>query len=255
MSGHSKWSKIKHQKGVNDAKKGALFTKLARDITIAATTGGGDIDMNFALRLAVEKAKQANMPKDNIQRAIKKGTGESKANALERISYEAYGAGGVAILIDCTTDNKNRTVSEVKKIVETHGGKFANVGSVAWQFEEKGLIVVEAKKIKKAEKFGKEDTYIEVDKEELLLELMGLEGVEDIVDFDDEIEIFCKRENLKNLEQQIVKLGIKIKSFELIKMPKDPINVSNEIYEKVNKLVEDLEEHSDVNTVWTNMKL
>ncbi len=256
MSGHSKWSKIKHQKGVKDAKRGMLFTKLARDITIAASQGGGDPDMNFVLRLAIEKAKQANMPKDNIKRAIQKGTGEDKSEVLESITYEAYGPNGVAVLIDCVTDNKNRTVSEVKKIVETHGGKMANIGSVSWKFEEKGLIIINPQKLKKSEKFGKEDEYIDMPVDEVLLEIMEIDGVEDINQSDDKtIEIFCGKIDLKKVEQAVRNLGFKIESFELIKFAKEQIKVPQEVVLKIEKLVSDLENHDDVNAVWTDIKL
>ncbi|MBD3280891.1 YebC/PmpR family DNA-binding transcriptional regulator [Candidatus Dojkabacteria bacterium] len=255
MSGHSKWSTIKHKKGAKDAQRGALFTKLAKNITIAANEGGGDPDMNFSLRLAVDKAKQANMPKDNIERAIKKGTGELEGDQLSRISYEAYGTDGAAIMIDCTTDNTNRTVSEVKKILESHGGKMADPGSVAWQFEEKGLLVVRPEVLKEAEKFGKEPEYIEVDTEDLILELMEMEGVLDVSNEDGVIEVLCSRDSLQSLDSSIKDKNYKVESSELVKIAKDSLDMAQASRDKVENMIEALEEHDDVDSVWTNVEL
>ena len=255
MSGHSKWATIKHKKGVKDAKRGALFTKLAKNITMAAAEGGGDINMNFTLRLAVDKAKQANMPKDNIDRAVKKGTGELEGEQLTRISYEAYGAEGIGLIIDCTTDNTNRTVSEIKRILETSGGKIADPGSVAWQFGEKGLIVVSPKVLIESEKFGKEDEYKEADPEEVVLDLMELEGVQDVISENGVIEVVCDREALQALHKAINEKKYKVESSELIKLAKDMIATSDNIKEKVRKMIEELEEHDDVDSVWANVEM
>ncbi|RLB39274.1 MAG: YebC/PmpR family DNA-binding transcriptional regulator, partial [Deltaproteobacteria bacterium] len=147
MSGHSKWSSIKHKKGIADARRGKIFTKLIREITVAAKLGGGDPSGNPRLRAAIAAAKAENMPKENIERAIKKGTGELEGAAYEEASYEGYGPGGVAVLVDCLTDNRNRTVAEVKHLFERHGGSLGEPGCVAWLFEKKGLIVVEKDKV------------------------------------------------------------------------------------------------------------
>lgn len=252
MSGHSKWAKIKHQKGANDAKRGALFTKLGRNITIAASEGGGDPDMNFTLRLAIDKARQANMPKDNIERAIKKGTGEIESGRLEKVSYEAYGNDGIAMIVDCNTDNTNRTMPEVKKIIEGAGGKFADPGSVSWQFEEKGLVVVSPKKKVKSEKFGADDEYEDMDIDDLMLELMEIDGVEDIKRDGDILEVVTEKSNFMDVNNKIEAREVKIDSSELIKVAKDEINVSTEDQEKVLKLIDELEEHDDVDSVWVN---
>ncbi|MBN1331595.1 YebC/PmpR family DNA-binding transcriptional regulator [Candidatus Dojkabacteria bacterium] len=255
MSGHSKWSTIKHKKGVKDAQKGALFTKLAKNITIAAHEGGGDIEMNFALRLAIDKAKQANMPKDNIERAIKKGTGELEGEQLSRVSYEAYGSAGVAMIIDCTTDNTNRTVSEVKRTLEANGGKMADPGSVAWQFEEKGLIVISPQKAQESEKFGKEAEYIDVDPEEVILEVMEMDGVLDLQEVDGSVEIFCEKTSLQQLDNAIKEAKYKIEASELIKVAKDELDTPENVKEKTLRIVEELENLDDVDSVWTNVKM
>lgn len=253
MSGHSKWSTIKHKKGAKDAKRGALFTKLAKNIAIAAREGGGDPDMNFSLRLAIEKAKEANMPKDNVERAIKRGTGELGGEEIVRVSYEAYGPSGVAMIIDCTTDNTNRTVPEIKKIIESNGGKLADPGSVAWQFEEKGLVVCGAQRLIESEKFGQEPKYVELDPEEVVLDLMEVDGVEDVIREGDKIEVIGQKTDLQNIYNQISKMNLKIDSSELIKVPNDIIEVLDEVRTKVEGMVENLEDHDDVESVWANI--
>lgn len=254
MSGHSKWSTIKHQKGANDAKRGALFTRLSRDITMAASEGGGDPEMNFALRLGVEKAKAANMPKDNIERAIKKGTGELESESIVRITYEAYGPQGSALLVDCVTDNTNRTVSEVKRILEMAGAKFAQMGSVSWQFEEKGLTVVMPTRVVKSEKFGQAETYENMNKDELMLELMDIPGVEDVRDEGEVIELICIKTQLQQVYHAVQDKNIKVQSSELIKIAKDEILLTPENKAKLDALTDNLEEQDDVSAVWVNVK-
>jgi YebC/PmpR family DNA-binding regulatory protein len=262
MSGHSKWHKIKHKKGANDAKRGSLFTKLGKAITLAASEGGGDPDMNFALRLAMDKAKAANMPSDNIDRAIKKGTGEAGGEHIERISYEAYGPAGSAMIIDCTTDNKNRTISEARNIVEGSGGKFAEAGSVSWQFEEKGIIVIKPAKLKKAEKYGAEDTYEPAQKDEIMMEAMEIDGVEDITEEsmeneegvqEDIMEITTSKIDFAKADKAIRDSGIEVISSELVKIAKDKISLETSEKARVERLVESLEEHDDIDNVWTNV--
>jgi len=260
MSGHSKWSKIKRSKGVKDQKRGALFTKIAKNISLAAKEGGGDLDMNFSLRLAVDKAKIANMPSNNIERAIKKGTGEGgEGITIERISYEAIGFGGASLIIDCQTDNTNRTVADVKNIVESNGGTFASIGSVSWKFDEKGMIVVLPSKKEKSQKFGKEDTYVSVDIEDAQMEIMEIEGILDIKEGDDRdqddnevkvLELITKKNSFANIIKDLEKLNYKILSTDLAKLPKDILNLSKEDEEKNNKLVEEIEENDDVDSVW-----
>lgn len=263
MSGHSKWAKIKRAKGANDAKRGAIFTKLGKAITLAASEGGGDADMNFALRLAVDKAKEANMPGDNIERAIKKGTGALEGGKIERISYEAYGPATSALIIDCSTDNTNRTLAEVRGIVESAGGKFASVGSVSWQFDEKGSILVKPAKLKKAEKFGAEDTYVEHDKDEIMMELMEIEGVEDIIQSTEEdedgnvidvMEVITGMTSFAQVDKELKAKGIQVVNSELSKIAKETREFSDIDQDKINKLIDNLEESDDVDSVWTNVK-
>jgi YebC/PmpR family DNA-binding regulatory protein len=262
MSGHSKWAKIKRQKGVKDIKKGAIFTKIAKNITLAANEAGGDVDTNFALRLAVEKAKAANMPSDNIARAIKKGTGEGQKLSIQRISYEANFSGGVAFLIDTQTDNTNRTVSTVRSIVESSGGKMVPAGSVSWQFQERGLINVIPAKLKKAEKFGAADTYEAVPEDEVELAILDIEGVLDIEDGvsvdenDTEIKIFhvlTERTDFAKILKQIEELQYQVESAELVKIAKDKVNGTPELEQKVENLINNLEDSDDVDAVWSNL--
>lgn len=262
MSGHSKWAKIKRQKGVNDVKRGNLFTKLAKNITLAAKEGGGDIGMNFTLRLAVDKAKVANMPSDNIQRAIDKGTGKGSDGVVyHRVTYEALGPGGVAVLVDCQTDNTNRTVSEVRNMIETNGGKMASTGSISWQFTEKGLIIVGLTKVLPSKQFGKDNDYLTIDAEEAELELFEIEGIEDLDKVEwlvddkdvDAFELITIKEDFSKVLKSIEQLNYKILSAELVKVPNEKVEVSDEkTLDKISDFVQNLEEHDDVDSVWTN---
>ena len=261
MSGHSKWAKIKRAKGATDSARGALFTKLSQAITIAAEEGGGDPNFNFTLRLAVDKAKEANMPSGNVERAIKKGTGELKSEKIERITYEGYGPFSVALLIDTQTDNSNRTVSDVRNTIEMLGGKLGSAGSVGWQFEEKGLVVVLPARLKHAEKYGQGDSYEPVDSSAVELEILEIDGVEDIREEKvegedgnkiDVLEIFCAKGDLAKVREGIEKLNLKIENAEIIKMAKDKIKLEDGQKEKINNIVEKLEELDDVVSVWTN---
>lgn len=262
MSGHSKWAKIKHQKGVTDAKRGLIFTKLAKNITLAAKEGGGDPTMNFTLRLAVAKAKAVNMPAENIDRAIKKGIGGDDKTVVQRTSYEAM-LGNIGLIIDCQTDNVNRTVAEVKRVVENVGAKMVNPGSVSWNFEEKGLINVRCQKLIKSQKFGAEDSYENIKKDELELELMEIDGILDIEESDGEddegksykyLEVYTLKGSLKNISLEIEKRGYKVDSFEVIKVSKERIKITNDEKNKVENLIEVLEEIDDVNEIWTNIE-
>lgn len=260
MSGHSKWAKIKRQKGVNDAKRGNLFTKLAKNITLAAKEGGGDLTMNFTLRLAVDKAKAANMPLDNIKRAIDRGSGKANEDIVfQRLSYEAFGPGGTSVIIDCQTDNTNRTYSELRNLVESKGGKFASTGSVSWQFSERGLIVIELAKIIPSSHFGKDSTREEIEVEEATMEVMEIEGVEDLSDISLEdnigaLEVITLKEAFSSVLKKIESLGYKVISAELVKIPNEKVKIIEpEIEEKVAVLIDTLEEHDDVDAVWVNI--
>jgi len=263
MSGHSKWSKIKHKKGVTDAKKGMIFTKLAKAITLAAGEGGGDPQMNFTLRLAIERAKAENMPNENIVRAIKKGTGEIEGDQIQRISYEALGPASSMYIIDCATDNTNRTIAEIKRILENHSGKIVGSGSVAWQFEEKGLIIIRPAKLKKAEKYGVSDTYEPVKKEDAMMELMEVDGILDIAEStqaDEDgnmfivLEVFTTKKDFALVDRSVRNLHFQIISSELIKIAKNEKVLTGEEKNRVERLIEQLEEHDDVESVWTNIK-
>lgn len=263
MSGHSKWAKIKRQKGANDMKKGAIFTKLGRNISLAAKEGGGDPNMNFNLRIAIDKAKAVNMPSDNIERSIKKGIGGEEKGNYQKITYESMFLGTINLLIDCQTDNTNRTVAEIKKILDNAGAKLASIGSVSWQFEEKGLIVVKPAKLKKSEKFGKDDTYEDVDIDELVETLFEIDGVEDFSTTDYEsddgalfkvVEVVTDKNAFFNVLKEIERQEYKIISFELAKIANDQISLTEEELEKYDKLVENLEDHDDVDSVWSNVK-
>ena len=264
MSGHSKWSTIKRKKGALDAKRGKLYTKMSQAIAMAAQQGGGDSNTNFTLRLAIDKAKTANMPKDNIERAIKRGTGESDSGVrFEEIVYEGYGPEGVAVLVDTTTDNKNRTAAEVRHIFGSHGGAMGAEGSVAWQFEVKGSVTLKCKSRKKSEKFGKEDEEIPLDQEEMMLEVMDMDMVEDVheVQVDEMdgtacsgLEVHCAMANLSGLREALEDAGYMIESAEIIKVPNTVTDVEDSVKAKVQKLVDELEDYDDVQSVWVNIE-
>jgi len=240
MSGHSKWSTIKHKKAATDAKRGKLFTKLAKDIAIAAREGGGDIDMNPTLALAVDKAKAANMPKDNIERAIKRGTGEDKdAAALERIMYEGYAPSGVALMIETITDNRNRTVGELRSILNKAGGNLGEAGSVAWQFSQKSYFTLEA---------GDHDF-------DTVFELAADAGAEDIEDDDGYFAIIGPSNAFKVISDQLHSAGIKTEVAELRMMPNQEMEVEPQQAVKVLRVIEAIEDSDDVQRVDSNMTI
>lgn len=265
MSGHSKWSTIKRKKGLQDAKKGKIFTKLSQMITIAAQEGGGDASSNFALRLAVEKAKGMNMPKDNIDRAINKAIGkDSEKNRLEEITYEGSGQNGVAIIVDTATDNKNRTASEVRRIFESHGGSLGANGSVSWQFNEKGLVRLRCAKLVKSEKFGESDKEELIDKEDVVLSLFDLTGVEDVLEVKNEdsdladcaeVGAYCQKADLSSIRDEIAQKGYIIVAAEIIKIPQTLLKIDEDARENARKIVEELEDNDDVQNVWVNINL
>ena len=240
MSGHSKWAGIKHQKAINDARRGAVFTKMAREIAVAAKEGGGDPGSNFRLRLAISKARDANMPADNIDRAIKRGTGEGGATNYEELRYEGYGPGGVAILVDALTDNRNRTASEIRSIFTRHGSSIAEPGSVAWMFKRKGVIEVDP---------GARDA------DELGLEVIEL-GASDVRVEDGQLEVETEPEDFEKVREGIEKLGVKIASAEVTMSPNTTIPVGDDGEAgKLLRLMDALEDSDDVQQVYANFDI
>ena len=236
MAGHSKWAGIKHKKAIVDSRRGKLFTKLARAITVAAKEGGGDPETNARLGLAVQKAKDASMPKDNIERAIAKGTGEGgDADALEDVLYEGYGPGGVALLIEAVTDNRNRTGSEVRHMLKSNGGSLGEPGSVAYLFDKKGLIVVDG------ERYGEDDLMVAIDA-----------GAEDITADADVLEVLCDPSDLTAVRAALDEAGIEVETSEISQLPKVRVPLDEDAATKLMKLIDALEEQDDVDTVHAN---
>jgi YebC/PmpR family DNA-binding regulatory protein len=239
MSGHSKWKTIKHQKGVADARRGQLFTRLAREIAIAAREGGGNADTNFKLRLAVDKARSNSMPKDNIERAIKRGTGEDKDGAaFESMMYEAYGPHGAGILVQVVTDNRNRSVADLRRVMTRGNGTMAEAGAVSWQFSRKAYISVPA----------------EGNDPDRIFEIAVDAGADDVLPGEDDIEIFAPAENYHTVVQALEKAGIKLSESELRMEPNQKLELDTESTVQVMKLLEQLEELDDVQAVYTNLE-
>lgn len=237
MAGHSKWANIKHRKGLVDAKRGKIFTKLIREITVSARMGGGDPDGNPRLRQAIDKAKAASMPKDNMDRAIKKGTGEGDGQAYEDIAYEGYGPGGIAVLVSGTTDNKNRTVAEIRNIFSKHGGNMGEAGSVSWMFSRKGYIAV----LKTAMA------------EDALMELALEAGAEDIKTDDEMIyEIITPPTAFFDVKGALEAKKITIEESDIANLPQTYMPLDAETEAKAMKLIELLEDHDDISAVDTN---
>jgi len=236
MSGHSKWSSIKHKKGAADAKRGKIFTKLIKEITVAARMGGGDPDGNPRLRSAIAAAKAENMPKENIDRGIKKGTGELEGVSYEEANYEGYGPGGVAVLVDCLTDNKNRTVADIKHLFERHGGNLGEPGCVAWMFEQKGFMAFEKDKVDEEELF------------DLVLEA----GAEDVREEETEFEVIMEPSDLEVVKQAIDDAGLSYTLAEVTKIPKNTITVEGKKALQTLNLMQSLEDHDDVSHVYAN---
>jgi len=239
MSGHSKWSQIKRQKGANDAKRGQIFTKVGREIAIAAREGGGDPDANYRLRLAIDKARSVNMPAENIKRAIERAAGGSAAEQFEEIVYEGYGPGGVAILVEAATDNRNRTVADVRAIFSRAGGQLAGAGSVAWQFEPRGVIAVPRDGI---------------DPDEVALSAIDA-GADDIDTDGDPIEILTAPSTLEEIRRSLDSSGVAIESAELTMHPKAAIDVDVNVAHQNLRLIESLEDLDDVQRVTANFNL
>jgi YebC/PmpR family DNA-binding regulatory protein len=240
MSGHSKWSTIKRQKGVTDAKRGALFTKVAREISVAARQGGGDPDANYRLRLAIEKARSVNMPADNIKRTIDKATGGGEAEQYEEIVYEGYGPGGVAVLVEAQTDNRNRTAAEVRSMFTKSGGQLAGSGAVAWQFEPRGLISVAR-------------DGVDVDE----VALAAIDAGADDVDTDDEtiIEIYTTPGELEKVRRALEAGGVAVESAESTMVPNQRVDLDSSKARQALRLVELLEDLDDVQRVTANFEI
>jgi YebC/PmpR family DNA-binding regulatory protein len=240
MSGHSKWSTIKRAKGAADAKRGALFTKVAREISVAARQGGGDPDANYRLRLAVEKARSVNMPADNIKRTIDKATGGGEAEQYEEIVYEGYGPGGIAVLVETQTDNRNRTAADVRSMFTKSGGQLAGSGAVAWQFEPRGLITVA--------RDG-------VDPDEVALAAIDA-GAEDVHTEDDEaIEIYTEPANLQSVRQALESAGVAVESAEATMVAKQTVELDSSKARQALRLIELLEDLDDVQRVTANFEI
>jgi YebC/PmpR family DNA-binding regulatory protein len=239
MSGHSKWSTIKHKKGAADARRGKIFTKLIKEVTVAARMGGGDADSNPRLRAAIISARSNNMPGDNIERAIKKGTGELEGVSYEEMTYEAYGPGGVAILVDVVTDNKNRTVSEIRHLFSRHNGNLAETGAVSWVFSKRGVVVV-----------PKEG----VDEEKLMEKVLDV-GAEDVQAAGDSFEVYTIPADLETISESLKAAGFPVESAQVAMIPKNTVKLEGRDAEVLVRLVGFLEDHDDVQHVWANFDI
>ena len=239
MSGHSKWATIKRKKGVADAKRGQVFTKLIRELTTAARAAGGNPDMNPRLRLAIDKAKQSNMPGDNIQRAIKKGTGDLEGQTYEESTIEGYGPGGAAVVAQLLTDNRNRTLADMRHIFSKNGGNLGTAGCVMWVFSKKGWL-----------SFGKQGT-----DEEKLLEVALDAGAEDLKDEDETLDVVCDPTTYPAVKDAVEKAGFKPLESSVTMIPQNTVKLTGHNAEQMLKLMEALEEHDDVQTVYSNFDI
>ncbi|HWT44810.1 MAG TPA: YebC/PmpR family DNA-binding transcriptional regulator [Vicinamibacterales bacterium] len=236
MSGHSKWHTIKHKKGAADAKRGKIFTRIIKELTVAARNGGGDPNSNPRLRTVIAEAKSVNMPADNIKRAVQRGTGELPGVSYEEITYEAYGPGGVAIMIEVLTDNKNRTVGEMRHALSKYGGNLGEANSVAWMFEKKGYIVVEKSKAE----------------EDKLMTAAIDAGADDMRDDDDNWEVVTPPDAYEAVLEAVKALGIEPAVSEIALLPQNYIKLEGKSAQQMVKLMDVLEEHEDTKKVWTN---
>lgn len=239
MSGHNKWASIKHKKAATDAKRGKIFTKIIREMVVAAKEGGGIIENNARLRKAVDDARAANMPQDNIKKAIQRGTGELPGAVYEEITYEGYGPAGVALIVETTTDNKNRTASEIRKIFSKHAGSMGETGCVGWMFSRKGLITID-------KAAGDEDT---------IMTLALDSGADDFVAEDDVYEIYTKTEDFNKVVDAIKAKNVAIMESELSMIPQTYIKLEGENADHMLKLLDELEEHDDVKNVFSNFDI
>ncbi|MBN1392689.1 MAG: YebC/PmpR family DNA-binding transcriptional regulator [Sedimentisphaerales bacterium] len=240
MSGHSHWSSIKHKKAAVDAKRGRAWSKVARMIIVAARAGGGDPSANLSLRYAIDKAKSVNMPKDTIEKAIKKGTGESGGVTFSEVHYEGYGPGGVAIMVEALTDNHNRTAPEIKKIFEKHGGSLGTSGCVNWMFSKKGLITVKTAGVNEDE----------------LTEIILAAGADDMQNTGELFEITCEAGSYEKLKNTLTEKGIAIESSEISMVPQNTVPISDAaIAKRIISLMEDFEDHEDVQNAYANFDI
>lgn len=239
MSGHSKWASIKHKKAATDAKRGKIFTRIIKELAVAARMGGGEPDANPRLRKAIADAKAANMPADNIKRAIMKGTGQLEGVSYEEISYEGYGPGGVAIYIETLTDNNNRTVSEIRHLFSKHGGNMGESGCVAWMFQRKGYIVVEKSQAT----------------EEQLMDIILEAGAEDMKEDGSNFEVFTAPEDYEAVDQAIKDADIEIAASSLSMVPQNYVKLEGKQAQQCLKLMEALEDHDDAQNVWANFDI
>ncbi len=239
MSGHSKWSTIKHKKGKEDAKRGKIFTKLIKEITVAARTGGGDSEGNPRLRTAIVNAKAQNMPGENIERAIKRGTGELEGVNYEELTYEGYGPGGAAVLAEIMTDNRKRTVADIRHVFSKNNGSLAESGSVAWMFEKKGMIT-----------FGKDNV-----EEETLIDIALEAGAEDVKEGEDEYDVITAPEDFEGVKEAIDKSGLNYELAEVSMVPKSTVKLEGKEAQQILRLVEMLEENDDVQKVYSNFDI
>ncbi|HOQ09580.1 MAG TPA: YebC/PmpR family DNA-binding transcriptional regulator [Syntrophomonadaceae bacterium] len=243
MAGHSKWANIKHKKAKSDEKRGKEFTKVSKEIIIAVRTGGGgDPDTNSKLKLAIQKAKAINMPNENIMRAIKRGTGELGGEALEEMVYEGYAPGGVAVMMEIATDNRNRTASEIRHYFAKNNGNLGESGCVAWMFKRVGLISIPREKVN-------------MDEEEFILKALEL-GADDVREEDDEFEVITSIDSFMEIKEALEKEGLVAEEADIVYLPENTVEINDvELASKVIKLIEMLEDHDDVQNVYTNMSL
>lgn len=239
MSGHSKWHTIKHKKGAADAKRGRLFTRIIKELTVAARTGGGDPASNPRLRTIIAEAKSVNMPAENIKKAIQRGTGELPGVSYEEITYEGYGPGGAALIIECMTDNKNRTVGELRHLLEKHNGNLGASGSVAWMFSKKGYVVVDKSAVD----------------EETLLSTVLEAGAEDMRDDGDTWEVISDPAAFESVRDAIKALGVEPASAQVAMLPQNYVKLTGKEAQQMLKLMEALEDHDDVQHVWSNFDI
>ena len=239
MAGHSHWAGIKHKKALIDNKRGKVWSKLSRAIIVAAKAGGGDPDTNLRLRYAINDAKAVSMPKDNIERAVKKGTGDLEGGNFDEVLYEGYGPGGVAVLCEILTDNRNRTAPEVKKIFEVAGGKLGATGCVAWMFERKGVVVIDSQQVD----------------EEKLLELAMESGADDVKTAGDKFEVICDLDSFAGVQEALQAANIETEMAELSRLPSDTVDLDVDTARKVLKMIEQLDDHDDVQSVSANFNI
>jgi YebC/PmpR family DNA-binding regulatory protein len=239
MSGHSKWHSIKHKKAATDSKRGRIFTRLIKEMTAAARNGGGDPDANPRLRLAIATAKANNMPADNIKRAIMRGTGELPGVSYEDVNYEGYGPGGVAIFVHVLTDNKNRTVAEIRHILSKNGGNLGETGCVGWMFGRKGYLVVEKAAVG----------------EDKLMDLVIGAGADDMREDGENFEVFTSPENFDTVKSSLEKEGIPLAAAEISMVPQNYVKLEGKNAQTMLKLMEALEDHEDVQNVWSNFDI